>query len=220
MLGDDDALPASGPVIVSLERFNTDQNALLARKDKLGIRLKSGQEPTPIADYLDRLDLVALEFPTYRNGRAYSYARMLRDRFGFSFRLEFYSPTDLESIVMRAATLREVEIDSGGAYEIARRSRGTPRIAIRLLHRVQDYAEVRSHGRVDTESAADGLTLFGIDELGLDKVDRQLLENLCGHFGGGPVGLSTLAISIAEPTETVEDVIEFAESKGFEVGDA
>tara|TARA_R110000824_G_scaffold366730_2_gene555700 strand:+ start:231701 stop:232207 length:507 start_codon:yes stop_codon:yes gene_type:complete len=82
-LGDDDALPASGPVIVSLERFNTDQNALLARKDKLGIRLKSGQEPTPIADYLDRLDLVALEFPTYRNGRAYSYARMLRDRFGF-----------------------------------------------------------------------------------------------------------------------------------------
>ncbi len=132
----------------------------------------------------------------------------LRDRFGFSFRLEFYEPADLEAIVLRAATLRDVQIDAAGAHEIARRSRGTPRIAIRLLHRVQDYAEVRSHGRVDAESASDGLALFGIDELGLDKVDRQLLENLCGHFGGGPVGLSTLAISIAEPTETVEDVIE------------
>jgi Holliday junction DNA helicase RuvB len=132
----------------------------------------------------------------------------LRDRFGFSFRLEFYSPADLESIVMRAATLRAVEIDPRGAYEIARRSRGTPRIAIRLLHRVQDFAEVRSHGRIDAETAADGLALFGIDELGLDKVDRTLLENLCTHFGGGPVGLSTLAISIAEPTETVEDVVE------------
>ena len=82
-LADDEALPASGSIIVSLERFNTEQNLLLARDGKLGIRLKSGQEPTPIAPYLDRLALVALEFPTYRNGRAYSYARMLRDRFGF-----------------------------------------------------------------------------------------------------------------------------------------
>lgn len=82
-LADDDALPDSGPVIVSLERFNTEQNLLLARDGKLGVRLKSGQEPTPIAGFLDQLDLVALEFPTYRNGRAYSYARMLRDRFGF-----------------------------------------------------------------------------------------------------------------------------------------
>ncbi len=132
----------------------------------------------------------------------------LRDRFGFSFRLEFYAPSDLEAIVLRAARLRDLDIDHEGAFEIARRSRGTPRIAIRLLHRVQDYAEVRSHGRIDAETASDGLALFGVDELGLDKVDRSVLGNLCGHFGGGPVGLSTLAISVAEPTETVEDVIE------------
>lgn len=132
----------------------------------------------------------------------------LRDRFGFSFRLEFYEPEDLEAIVLRAARLRDITIDQGGAYEIARRSRGTPRIAIRLLHRVQDFAEVRSDGKVDAQSAAAGLELFGIDGLGLDKVDRTLLENLCLHFAGGPVGLSTLAISVAEPMETVEDVIE------------
>ncbi len=132
----------------------------------------------------------------------------LRDRFGFHFRLEFYSPADLEAIVLRAAAIREVPIDAAGAYEIARRSRGTPRIANRLLARVQDYADVRGTGTIDQESAADGLALFGIDERGLDKIDRTLLENLCVHFGGGPVGLKTLAISVAEPSETVEDVIE------------
>lgn len=132
----------------------------------------------------------------------------LRDRFGFNFRLEFYSAKDLEVIVRRAAAILEVEIDDAGAFEIARRGRGTPRIANRLLKRVQDYAEVRGNGTIDHEAAADGLALFGIDERGLDKVDRTLLENLCVHFRGGPVGLSTLAISVAEPTETVEDVIE------------
>ncbi len=132
----------------------------------------------------------------------------LRDRFGFHFRLEFYSPADLEAIVLRAAAIRDVPIDAAGAHEIARRSRGTPRIANRLLARVQDYADVRGSGTIDQESAADGLALFGIDERGLDKIDRTLLENLCVHFGGGPVGLKTLAISVAEPPETVEDVIE------------
>lgn len=132
----------------------------------------------------------------------------LRDRFGFNFRLEFYSPADLEIIVRRTADILGVEIDEGGAWEIARRGRGTPRIANRLLKRVQDYAEVRGSGVIDHEAAADGLALFGIDERGLDKVDRTLLENLCVHFRGGPVGLSTLAISVAEPTETVEEVIE------------
>lgn len=132
----------------------------------------------------------------------------LRDRFGFAFRLEFYSADDLTTIVERAARILDVTIDDQGAREIARRSRGTPRIANRLLRRVRDFAEVRGHGAIDKESAADGLTLFGIDERGLDKVDRTLLENLCVNFGGRPVGLSTLAISVAEPTETVEDVIE------------
>ncbi len=132
----------------------------------------------------------------------------LRDRFGFNFRLEFYGADDLELIVTRAAAILGVEISKSGAGEIARRSRGTPRIANRLLRRVQDFAEVRGDGTINQQTAADGLALFGIDELGLDMVDRRLLENLCGNFSGGPVGLKTLAISVAEPTETVEDVIE------------
>ncbi len=132
----------------------------------------------------------------------------LRDRFGFAFRLDFYESADLERIVIRAADVLGVSIDSNGAAEIAMRSRGTPRIANRLLRRVRDYAEVRGSGVVDHEAAADGLALFGIDDRGLDKVDRALLSNLCERFSGGPVGLSTLAISIGEPPETVEEVIE------------
>lgn len=132
----------------------------------------------------------------------------LRDRFGLVARLDYYSTDDLEAIVRRAAQIVGVPIEPGGAAEIARRSRGTPRIANRLLRRVRDYAEVRAHGVVDRNSASAGLSLFGIDELGLDKVDRAILDALCNRFGGGPVGLSTLAISVAEPGETVEDVYE------------
>ncbi len=132
----------------------------------------------------------------------------LRDRFGFNFRLDYYSPADLEQIVLRAGEVLDIEIRHDGAAEIAARSRGTPRIANRLLRRVRDFAEVKGRGVVDREAAADGLALFGIDERGLDKVDRILLSNLCERFGGGPVGLSTMAISVGEPTETVEEVIE------------
>ena len=132
----------------------------------------------------------------------------LRDRFGFAFRLDYYEVEDLEQIVVRAADLLGVEIDAAGAAEIATRSRGTPRIANRLLRRVRDYADVRGEGTVDHATAADGLALFGIDDRGLDKVDRILLSNLCERFGGGPVGLSTMAIGVGEPTETVEEVIE------------
>ncbi len=132
----------------------------------------------------------------------------LRDRFGFAFRLEYYDAADLELITLRAADVLGVEIDAAGAAEIACRSRGTPRITNRLLRRVRDYAQVRGSGKINQETASDGLALFGIDERGLDKVDRTLLDNLCARFGGGPVGLSTLAISLGEPTETVEDVIE------------
>jgi Holliday junction DNA helicase RuvB len=140
----------------------------------------------------------------------------LRDRFGFGFRLEFYDTEDLRLIVERAASILGIDITPEGADEIARRSRGTPRIANRLLNRVRDYAEVRGDGTIDGVSAADGLQLFGIDERGLDKVDRTLLENLCVSFSGRPVGLSTLAISLGEPTETVEDVIEpFLIQQGF-----
>lgn len=132
----------------------------------------------------------------------------LRDRFGLVARLEFYGDDELETIVTRAAGIVEVPIDPAGAAEIARRSRGTPRIANRLLRRVQDFAEVRGSGVIDRDSAREGLRVFGIDERGLDKVDRAILHSLCKRFGGRPVGLSTLAISVSEPTETIEDVYE------------
>jgi Holliday junction DNA helicase RuvB len=132
----------------------------------------------------------------------------LRDRFGLVARLDYYDPEDLQAIVVRAAGILGAGIDVAGASEIARRSRGTPRIANRLLRRVRDVAEVEGDGRIDARVAAEGLVLFGIDERGLDKVDRAILSALCQHFGGGPVGLSTLAIAVSEPTETVEDVYE------------
>ncbi len=132
----------------------------------------------------------------------------LRDRFGLVARLDYYEPADLVAIVERAAGILGVAVDRDGATEIARRARGTPRIANRLLRRVRDYAEVRGRGEVDKAAAREGLQLFGVDQRGLDKVDRALLSALCERFGGGPVGLSTLAISVSEPTETVEDVYE------------
>jgi len=132
----------------------------------------------------------------------------LRDRFGLVARLDYYEPADLERILVRTAGILGVETTVEGAREIAGRARGTPRIANRLLRRVRDYAEVRAAGVVDAAVAADGLALFGVDELGLDKVDRSVLRALCERFGGGPVGLKTLAISVGEPDETVEDVYE------------
>ncbi len=132
----------------------------------------------------------------------------LRDRFGLVARLDFYEPEDLEAIVIRAAAILDVDIVTDGAREIARRARGTPRIANRLLRRVRDFADVRGSGIVDLAAAQAGLEVFAVDERGLDKTDRAVLDALCHRFGGGPVGLSTLAISVAEPTETVEDVHE------------
>jgi holliday junction DNA helicase RuvB len=132
----------------------------------------------------------------------------LRDRFGLVERLDHYPPSDLEAIAVRAAAILGVRLEAGGAVEIARRSRGTPRIANRLLRRVRDFAEVRGDGTVTPDVAAEGLALFGVDDLGLDKVDRAILTAICARFGGGPVGLSTLAISVGEQTETVEDVYE------------
>ena len=132
----------------------------------------------------------------------------LRDRFGLVSRLDYYAAGDLEAIVTRAARILGVDIAPDGATEIAGRSRGTPRIANRLLRRVRDFAEVRGDGRVDHTTAAAGLTLFGVDELGLDKVDRSILSAVCQRFGGGPVGLSTLSVSVGEEPDTVEDVYE------------
>lgn len=140
----------------------------------------------------------------------------LRDRFGLVARLDYYDADELRAIVERAAGIVGVPIDRDGAHEIARRSRGTPRIANRLLRRVRDFAEVRGDGAIDTATAHEGLALFGVDDLGLDKVDRAVLSALCEQFGGGPVGLSTLAISVGEQPETVEDVYEpFLITQGF-----
>jgi Holliday junction DNA helicase RuvB len=132
----------------------------------------------------------------------------LRDRFGLVARLDYYDHDELELIVTRAARILDVPIDEGASVQIARRSRGTPRIANRLLRRVRDFAEVRSDGRIDNDTATEALRVFGVDNLGLDKVDRAILRSLCEQFEGGPVGLTTLAIAIGEQPETVEDVYE------------
>ncbi len=132
----------------------------------------------------------------------------LRDRFGFVARLDYYSPAELELVVRRTAGLLGASLDDGGAAEIAKRSRGTPRLANRLLRRVRDYAEVRGDGTIGTEVAKAGLELFQVDELGLDKLDRAILKATCARFGGGPVGLGTLAVAVGESPETVEDVYE------------
>jgi Holliday junction DNA helicase RuvB len=132
----------------------------------------------------------------------------LRDRFGLVARLDYYEPGELEQVLRRSARLLGAKLDEGGGAEIAKRSRGTPRLANRLLKRVRDYAEVRGDGAICLEVAQAGLELFQVDALGLDKVDRAVLEAMCSRFGGGPVGLSTLAVAIGEAPETVEDVYE------------
>lgn len=135
----------------------------------------------------------------------------LRDRFGLTTRLDYYEVEELQAVVNRASLILEVGLDKEGALEIARRSRGTPRIANRLLRQVRDFAQVERPtmtGRIDGETAREGLTFFAVDKLGLDKPTRAILLSLCDRFGGGPVGLKTLAISVGEPEDTVEDVYE------------
>ncbi|MFC0040106.1 Holliday junction branch migration DNA helicase RuvB [Actinomadura rayongensis] len=132
----------------------------------------------------------------------------LRDRFGFVAHMDFYGPEELEVIVRRSARLLDVEITDEGAAEVAGRSRGTPRIANRLLRRVRDFAEVRADGVVTADLARAALELYEVDERGLDRLDRAVLRSLLGTFGGGPVGLSTLAVSVGEEPETVEVVAE------------
>jgi len=169
---------------------------------QLDIVLGKGPAARSIRLDLPRFTLVGA---TTRTG---SITGPLRDRFGLVARLDYYTAADLELIVERAAGILGVQLDRAGAEEIARRARGTPRIANRLLRRVRDFAEVRSDGRVDRDTAEAGLALFGVDGLGLDKIDRAILTAVCERFAGGPVGLSTLAISVGEQTETVEDVYE------------
>jgi Holliday junction DNA helicase RuvB len=132
----------------------------------------------------------------------------LRDRFGFTAHMEFYEPHELELVLHRSASILDVDLRPDGATEIAARSRGTPRIANRLLRRVRDYAEVRADGAITLEVAHAGLAVYDVDELGLDRLDRAVLTALVRTFGGGPVGVSTIAVAVGEEPATVEEVCE------------
>jgi Holliday junction DNA helicase RuvB len=140
--------------------------------------------------------------------RAGMLTNPLRDRFGIVARLEFYTPTELTKIVSRSAALLNAPIDGEGAFEIARRSRGTPRIANRLLRRVRDYAEVKGSGRITKDMADAALIMLDVDPVGFDVMDRKLLEAVLFKFNGGPVGLDNLAAAIGEERDTIEDVLE------------
>jgi Holliday junction DNA helicase RuvB len=169
---------------------------------KLDVIIGKGPSARSIRLDLPRFTLVAA---TTRPGLI---TLPLRERFGFSPRLDYYSHDELAQVVRRSAGILGVEVDPEGAEEIARRSRGTPRIANRLLRRVRDYAQVRGDGRITRAVAEDALALFEVDERGLDKVDLSILSALVRKFQGGPVGLSTLAAAVGEETETIEDVYE------------
>jgi Holliday junction DNA helicase RuvB len=156
--------------------------------------------------------VVTLDLPPFTlvgaTTRAGLLTTPLRDRFGIQHRLEPYDVPDLGEIVSRSAAILDVALDPSGAQAIARRSRGTPRVANRLLKRVRDYAEVRASGVVTAEAADAALEMLGIDPAGLDPLDRELLSAICTKFGGGPVGLSTLAVAVGEEQDTIEDVYE------------
>jgi len=226
--------PTSGPV---LERPG-DLAALLTNLDRGHVffideihRLSRTVEETLYPAMEDfQLDLVVGQGPTARSlklplkpfclvgatTRAGLLSSPLRDRFGATFRLDFYSTGDLERILVRSARILDVPLDPAGASEIARRSRGTPRIANRLLRRVRDFAQVRAGGRVTRDVARDALQLLQVDEAGFDKMDRALLLTIIDKFAGGPVGLDTLAAAIGEERDTIEDVYEpFLIQEGF-----
>jgi Holliday junction DNA helicase RuvB len=148
--------------------------------------------------------------------RAGSLTAPLRDRFGVINRLELYSPEELQKIVTRSAAIMNIYIEPDGANEIAGRSRGTPRVANRLLRRIRDFAQIRADGVITRQVAKDGLNLLEVDPLGLDQVDRRILQTIIEKFGGGPVGLDTLAASTGEESITIEDVYEpFLMQLGF-----
>ncbi|GAB7005620.1 Holliday junction branch migration DNA helicase RuvB [Nocardioides sp. AN3] len=163
---------------------------------------------------------IPLEIPPFTLVGATTRAGLLpgplRDRFGFTGHLEFYEPHELDLIVHRSAGLLGVELTDAGSSEIASRSRGTPRIANRLLRRVRDFAQVRADGVVTLDVANSALDLYEVDALGLDRLDRAVIDVLCRRFGGGPVGVSTLAVAVGEERETVEEVAEpFLVRNGF-----
>jgi Holliday junction DNA helicase RuvB len=180
------------------------EEVLYPAMEDFQIDIVIGKGPTARSVRLD-LARFSLIGATTRTGLVTS---PLRDRFGFVARLEHYAPDELEVIVLRAGQVLGVECSLEGAGEIARRSRGTPRLAIRLLRRVRDFVEVRGEGKITLAAAREGCGVFGVDEVGLDRLDRRLLEAMCVQCGGHPVGISTLALSVGEEPETIEDVYE------------
>jgi holliday junction DNA helicase RuvB len=182
--------PVEEVLYPALEDFNLD------------VVLGKGPTARSIRLELPRFTLVGA---TTRPGRM---TLPLRERFGFSPRLDYYSADDLARIVTRSAGILDVPVEAAAAQEIARRSRGTPRIANRLLRRVRDVAEVRHDGAISLDVATAGLEVFEVDEQGLDRLDHAILRTLIDKFNGGPVGLSTLAAAMGEETDTVEDVVE------------
>jgi len=184
------ARPAEEMLYVAMEDFRVD------------VVVGKGAGATAIPLHLPPFTLVGA---TTRSGLL---PAPLRDRFGFTGHLDFYAPDELERVLRRSAQLLGLELTAEGGREIARRSRGTPRIANRLLRRVRDWSQVRGTGVVDAGAARAALTVYEVDQLGLDRLDRSVLEALCRRFGGGPVGLSTLAVAVGEEPDTVETVAE------------
>ena len=198
---------SSGDVLFidEIHRLNAAvEEVLYPAMEDFSLDIIMGQGPSARTMRLD-LKPFTLVGATTRAGMLTS---PLRDRFGIISRLEIYTPDELKTIVNRSAGILDIEINEEGAFEIARRSRGTPRIANRLLKRVRDYAQVRAGGLISNDIADQGLKMLGVDGLGLDNSDRLILEAIIKKFSGGPVGLDTLAATTGEEAGTIEDVIE------------
>jgi len=177
---------------------------------KIEIRLSEGPKANTITMPIERFTLVGA---TTRLGMI---TAPLKARFGIELRLNYYPDSDLEQIVTRTAEVLQVPIDAGGTHEIARRSRGTPRVANRLLRRVRDFAQMRAQGRITERVAAQALAMLDVDQMGLDDMDARILKTIIDKFGGGPVGLGTVAAAVGEDAETIEEVYEpFLVQNGF-----
>lgn len=188
-----------------IHRLNRQvEEVLYPAMEDFAIDIMIGKGPTARSIRLDLPGFTLVGATT----RAGLLTAPLRDRFGVVHRLEFYTPKELQTIVQRSAGVLDVQIDAAGAAEIASRSRGTPRLANRFLKRVRDYAQVRHDGVITAEVARMALDLLDVDRLGLDQVDRNILNTMIGKFGGGPVGLETLAAALGEDVGTLEDVYE------------
>lgn len=180
------------------------EEILYPAMEDFAIDIILGKGPSANSIHLD-LPRFTLIGATTRSGQL---TAPLRDRFGVSLRLELYTPEELQRIVVRSAGILNVQIEPAGAYEIASRSRGTPRIANRMLRRVRDFAQVRADGVITQEVADKALSALEVDKLGLDALDRKMLRSIIEYYGGGPVGLETLAATINEESVTLEDVYE------------